>query len=198
MGFAQDIAGMFGGSDAGFGSGDPDSTSNSSWSTGSSNTTAAAGLGLAGLGLGIMGTMQGISAAKSSAQSGIAMAGLEQQVNDKRQQAMQVMARRQQMQVLRTNQQTQAQATAAATNQGAQFGSGLQGGLSGIRGQSASNLLGMDQQLDIGNQIFGLDAQISQQKMKQFQAQSDSAGAQGWTALGSSVLKSAASAAMFV
>lgn len=189
MGFSQEVASMFG-TGAGFGSGDPDSTSNSQ------NTTniqggVGAGAGLAGLGLEIFGAVSGSSAASSSAHSGMAIAGLEQQENAKRQQAMQIVARRQQLQVIRTNQMAQAQARAAATNQGAQFGSGLQGGLSGIEAQSASNLQGINQQLDIGNSIFGLDAKISQQKMAQYQSQSDQATASGIGAIGGALLKAA-------
>lgn len=191
MGFAQDIAGMFGGS-SGFGSGDPDSTSNSeNTSKGFSQAGIGAGFGLAGLALGAFGAAEGVKAAKASAESGKAIAGLEQKVNDQRQLAMQITARRQQMETVRKNQQAQSQARAAAANQGASFGSGLAGGLAGISGQSASNLSGTNQQLDIGNQIFGLDRSISQEKIKQYQAQSDQASASGISSFGGALLKAA-------
>lgn len=202
MGFAQDVAGMFGGTysgadniSAGQGGGsgfDSDGnalTGNSS--SGISQSGLAGGLGLLGLGLSAFGTASGVSAAQQSAQAGMNIAGLEQKVNDQRQLAMQITARRQQMQTIRTNQMAQAQATAAATNQGAQFGSGLQGGLAGVEGQSASNLQGINQQLQTGNNIFGLDNQISQQKIAQYQAQSQEATASGVSSFGGDLLKAA-------
>ncbi len=192
MGFAQDVAGMFGGN-SGFGSGDPDSTSDSSISFGgvSAQSGLSTGLGAAGLGLDIFGSIGASNAASKAAGISENITGLEGQVNAQRQLAMQVSARRQQMQIIRTNQQAKAQATAAATSQGAQFGSGLQGGLAQIAGQSGSNLLGEDQQLSIGNAIFGLDTQITQQKIAQTQAQSQGAADSGLASLGGTLLKAA-------
>lgn len=160
-------------------------------SGGVSQAGLSAGIGLAGLGISAYGAIKGAQDAEEAAQSGIQIANLERQQNAQRQLAMQITGRQQQLQQIRTNQLAQAQATAAATNQGAQFGSGLAGGKAGIQDQSAANLTGINQQLDIGNQIFGLDAQISDQKMAQYKAQSDAATDSGIGALGGMLLKAA-------
>jgi hypothetical protein len=151
----------------------------------------SAGLGLAGLGISLFGTEQGISAAKASAQASLNIAGLEQQVNAQKKLVMQISARRQGMETIRETQLKQSQATAAATNQGAQFGSGLQGGLAGLSGMGNYNLQGVNQGLQIGNTIFGLDDQISAQKIAEAKAKSDAATAAGTQSFGSMLEKAA-------
>jgi hypothetical protein len=54
-----------------------------------------------------------------------------------------------------------AQATSAAVAQGASEGSGLQGGLSQVTGQAASNIQGINQGQDLGNQMFAANSMIS-------------------------------------
>lgn len=164
---------------------------NDSSSGGVSQAGLGAGIGLVGLGISAFGAIKGSQDAQAAAQAQEQIAGLEKQQNAQRQLAMQITGRQQQMQQIRSNQLAQAQATAAATNQGAQFGSGLAGGKAGIQGQSEANLTGINQQLDIGNQIFGLDSQISDQKMAQYKAQSDAATDSGIGALGGMLLKAA-------
>jgi hypothetical protein len=53
----------------------------------------------------------------------------------------------------------------AATGAGAQFGSGLQGAYGQISGQSGVNLLGIRQNLELGRNIFDINAGISQQQI---------------------------------
>lgn len=158
---------------------------------GFSQSGLSAGIGLAGLAISGFGAMKGSQDSAAAAKAQEQIAGLEKQQNAQRQLAMQITGRQQQMQQIRSNQLAQAQATAAATNQGAQFGSGLAGGKASIQGQSEANLTGINQQLDIGNQIFGLDAQVSDQKMAQYKAQSDAATDSGIGALGGMLLKAA-------
>jgi hypothetical protein len=150
-----------------------------------------AGIGLAGLATSLFGAEQGASAAKASAQASMNIAGLEDKVNQQRKLAMQISARRQGIEAIRNTQQLQSQATAAATGQGAQYGSGLQGGLAGLSGMGNFNLQGINQNLEIGNTIFGLDTQISQQKIAEAQAKSQEASASGISSIGGAIMKAA-------
>jgi hypothetical protein len=120
--------------------------------------------------------------------------GLEKQVNQQRQQAMELSARRQQLEVFRNTQRARAQGLNAATNQGAQFGSGLQGGQAESASQGLFNAQGINQNLQIGQNIFGLDNQItginSQQSTLKARYQSQQAQDQAWQSLGGSLMQS--------
>jgi len=120
--------------------------------------------------------------------------GLEKQVNDQRRQAMELSARRQQLEIFRNTQRARAQGLNAAVNQGAQFGSGIQGGQAGTLNQGLFNALGVNQNLAIGRNIFGLDDQITGVNAKEStvksQMQADLAQDQAWQSLGGSLLQS--------
>lgn len=165
---------------------------------------ASAGLGLAslipgvgpfaaiaGLGLSALGAVGKASAAKKSAEASKQIAALEQQQEDVRRRAMEASARRQDLEILRTQQRMAALATNNAYTQGAGFGSGLQGGLGQIAGQTNFNLQGVQDQLSLGRENFGLSGQISQQKMNIASAGSQAATATGLSALGSTLVTSA-------
>lgn len=151
-----------------------------------------AGIGLLGLGTSLFGMSEQSEAAQHAAQIQGQIAGLEGQVNDQRETAMQLSSRRQNLETMRTAQKQSAVAIANATNQGAQFGSGLQGGLGQIRSQSLFNMEGVNQNQEIGTNIFGLNRQISADKVQLSQVQSDQATAQGISSLGGGIMQSAA------
>lgn len=88
----------------------------------------------------------------------------QQQIQSQNFNLMTLQSNRSSLEVLRRTQQARAQATAAATNQGAQFGSGLQGGLAQESDQGANNSLGIAQNLAIGKNIYGLNQAIDQQQ----------------------------------
>ena len=69
------------------------------------------------------------------------------------------------------------QALSSATNQGAQFGSGLQGGFAQIQGQNANNLLGINQGQELSTQMFSLNRDIASGQQK-------TSTGQGYTSLG--------------
>lgn len=146
--------------------------------------------GLAAVGLisSIFGGIQKTQAAEQSAEASKRIAGLETQQDAIRKQAMEVSARRQQMEVLRNQQRARSLALNNATSQGAQFGSGLQGGYGQVGGQSGVNALGINQALQSGEQMFGLNAQINQQKMNIADASSTAAMGAGLSSLGSGIL----------
>lgn len=193
MALADDIWGAFGGS-PGFGSGDPSNTSPTAATGGggaSSQGSIGAGLGLAGLGIDLLGSQQASKAAAASAQSSMQIAGLEEQQNQQRQLAMQISARRQQTETIRNAQRQRALSQTTAANQGASMGSGAAGAYAGIQGMAAYNLQGTNQNLQIGNTLFGLDAQISTQRIAMAQDQSSQASASGLSSLGGALMKSA-------
>lgn len=157
-------------------------------SSGVSAGTVAGGLGAAaGLGASIFGGLQQMDAARQESSISKNITGLEQQAEGQRMQSMELSARRQSMEVLRQNQRAQAMATNNATNQGAQFGSGLQGGLAQVADQSGVNLQGINQNLEIGRNMFAINAQISQQKIQMADAKSREATGGAIAGLGKSI-----------
>jgi cell division protein FtsL len=158
--------------------------------SGPSFSTSAGGLaGLGGLGFSLFGGLQQMDASKEEADISKNIAGYEQQINEKHRQAMELDANRQQMQTVRTAQVARATALQNATTQGAQQGSGLQGGYGGIAGQTGVNQLGISQNLQIGENLFDLNNQISQQKMRMADAKSKAAQGQGLASFGGDIMK---------
>ena len=117
--------------------------------------------------------------------------GLEKQVNDQRRQAMELSGRRQQLENFRNMQRARAQGIQAATNQGAQFGSGLQGGIADVENRGFFAAQGVNQNLAIGRNIFALDDQISDNKALQSRYKSDQATNSQWASLGGSIMSNA-------
>lgn len=93
--------------------------------------------------------------------------------------AMELTAHRSQLEVVRNNQRARAMATNNATSQGAQFGSGLSGGLGQIQGQSGTNLLGINQNLATGEQLSSINTRIDQYQGQVTQLQGQLSTAQG-------------------
>lgn len=88
----------------------------------------------------------------------------EQQIQAQQAQAMEIDARRQQLEVIRNQQRNRALALATGVGQagqGAISGSALQGAYGQASGQSGVNLLGIQQNLQIGRNIYGLNQTIS-------------------------------------
>jgi len=162
------------------------------------------GLGLAGLGLSLFGGAKQADISKQQAQLSAQVAGVsgqiagdELQVQAQKKQQMELEANRQQLQNFRNVQQARARSLASATTQGAEFGSGLEGGLASASDQGNVNALGINQNLEIGRNIFGIDTDISQKKIQIAGLQSQSAllggkaaTDQGITSLGGALLKS--------
>lgn len=144
-------------------------------------------LGAASIGMQIFGTMGASSGAKDKANAEKQIAADEMQQDQVRRSGMELDANRKSMEQLRNTQRMRAMATNNAVNQGAQFGSGLQGGLAGISGQSTTNQLGISQNLSLGEHMFDLNALISQQKMKISDANSKIATSQAISSLGKSL-----------
>lgn len=149
----------------------------------------SAGLGIVGLGMQIYGGMQASETAQKQAAEYQAIAADEKKINAQKQLQMQLENRRSQLENVRNAQRARSMATAAAVNQGANFGSGLAGGLGQIAGQESTNALGLNQGLTIGNTIFGINDDISAHKMNLASLGADMSEAQGWSSLGGSLIK---------
>jgi hypothetical protein len=150
-----------------------------------------AAIGIAGLAISAIGQQEQSKAQGQVYQADVHTAQLEQQVNEQRRQQMNLTYQRQSIENLRNVQKAQASGLAAATNQGAQFGSGLQGGRSQEAAQGAWTMESLSQNFQIGNQMFNLDNQINQQKILKAQAESSANKASGLMSLGGDITKGA-------
>lgn len=142
-----------------------------------------------GLGMSLFGGASAASDAKQAANIQSNIAGLEGGLEDQRHQAMELSAQRQSLEILRSNQRVRAQAQNTAVTQGAQFGSGIQGGEAQIQDQGLFNLAGVNQNLEIGEKMFGINQQITAQKQQLAQVQGQSATDQGIASLGGALIK---------
>lgn len=146
----------------------------------------SASLMAVGLGMQIFGGVSSASTQKQIAASSGRVAGLEQQADAQRKQQMELDANRKQLEVFRNSQRARALALNNATSSGSQFGSGLQGGYGQIAGASGTNLLGIGQNLEIGENLFGINSKISSEKMMQASLGGDLASSQAISGIGKS------------
>lgn len=171
------------------------------------------GIQAVGLGMKLFGAFSGASSSSQFADQTAQYAqqmnaqeqqkfGLEKQVNQQRQAAMELSARRQQLEIFRNNQRARAMGLNASVSQGAQYGSGMPGGLASIDAQSRINNQGVNQNLEIGRNIFGLNNSItdinatesgikSKYQTQQAQYQAQQTTDQAWQGFGGSLIGSA-------
>lgn len=163
----------------------------------------SAGLGLIGLGVSIFGSMQAADTAKEQARVAGQQAGVssdealqEQGINDAKQASMELSGRRQNLENLRNMQKARAQAVNSATQQGAQFGSGVEGGLAEITNTGLFNISGVNNALETGRTINQFNKNISADRMQmaslggqQATLQGDQAVNNSITSLGGAIMK---------
>lgn len=113
----------------------------------------------------------------------------ERLANQERRKAMELNSRRQQLQNVRNVQLQRSMAINSATAQGAQFGTGLQGGLGQITAQGIFNENGINQNTEIGRNLFDINDRTSMLKSQLSNQQSQMAMYQGIAGLGSSLMK---------
>lgn len=162
------------------------------------------GLGIAGLAMQVFGGLGAAGIAKQQANISSAVAGVggqiasdEQQINAQKQQQVQLEAQRESLQNFRNVQKAKALGLTSATAQGAQFGSGLAGGQASATDTGYTNALGINQNLGIANNVFALNADVSNKKIgiSELQSQSALLGGQaatdqGIASLGGALIKS--------
>ncbi len=158
-----------------------------------------AGLGLEGVGaaMGVAGAIGQYSAQQGIYQSGQNIAALEGQSNAIKFAQSKMQSRRAGLQEIRNAQVARSLSLSAATNQGASTGSGYKGAQGQISGQEFTNLLGISQNQQYGQQIYDVNQSISaqEQQISKYQGQaamwSGLTGAgSGASSLGSSFVKS--------
>lgn len=147
------------------------------------------GLGVVGFGMQIFGGLSAAEHSREQAEISQKISAEERKVNEQKRLQMQLSARRQQTEIFRNMQRARAQGQNAATQQGASLGSGLQGGLAQVAAQSFFNAQGINQNLEIGENIFSLNNNISGLRAQSSQVQSDAATDQGIASLGGSIVK---------
>lgn len=86
---------------------------------------------------------------------------LQKQEQAERRKAMDLDARRRRREAIRQGISARALALATTTAQGGQFGSALPGAYGGIEGRVGTNVQGVNQNQEIGGNIFTLKGQIS-------------------------------------
>lgn len=145
----------------------------------------------AGLGMQAFGGLTTNSATREANEAQQRNIQLEQQVEGQRRQMMNLDFQRKSMENLRNAQRARSISLTNATSQGAGFGSGLQGGYGQIAGQSGTNQVGLNQNFQIGQNVFDLNAQISQNKITMANAQMNAQTGQGISSFGSSLVNSA-------
>lgn len=156
----------------------------------------APGLGIIGAGLSLFGGIERANASREAASQQaygqVQLLGIEGKQEQLRSSAMEIGARRQQMEVFRNQQRARALALNNATSEGAQFGSGLQGGYGQISGQTGVNSLGISSALQTGEQMFGLNAGLTAQRtslaMQGASAASSAAEGAGFQTLGGAMV----------
>lgn len=120
-----------------------------------------------------------IAAAQASAQAAVDSSAIniqtyqyQQQIEGQHKQAMELDARRNQLEEIRKLQRARATSLQVATATGQQRGSGLQGAYGQAQGQHGVNMLGIQQNLGFGENIFALNSQVSQQNVAMEQLRS--------------------------
>ena len=108
-----------------------------------------------------IGAYEKYEGAQAQTETQKAMVDVEQQQNVLRHQATHMQAQRMQMENLRNAQRARSLALAGAVTSGAQFGSGLSGGFGQISGAANTNALGINQNLQLSDQMFSLDTKLS-------------------------------------
>lgn len=148
-----------------------------------------AAVGAIGLGVSLFGSMGQADVAKKEAGVSAQIAGEEEQQNNVRQQAMMISAQRSQLQIVRNAQRARAMSIQTSTTQGASYGSGAAGGQAETTNEGYYGLQGVNNQVDFGKQMFGIDAQISQNKIQLAQLGGQSATDQGIASIGGAIMK---------
>lgn len=144
-----------------------------------------------GVGVSAYGTVAQMGAAKDQAAAQQRQVEGEMRAEEIRRRAMELEARRRQIEIVRTQQRARSMALATSTAQNASLGSGLQGGYGQISGQSGWNSLGVSQNLGFGQQLFGINQDISQARIGMAQAGSQAAFGAGLSSLGGSLVTNA-------
>lgn len=150
-----------------------------------------AGIGLAGVGLSLFGSMAQANIAHQEAQVSGQIVQTDMDVNQQKYTQELLNTQRMQLENIRNAQKARSMALTSSVSQGAQFGSALPGAYGQISGQSNTNFLNTSENQQIGTSVFGLDQHADQLKIQLASLGGDMANAQGISAIGAGISKSA-------
>lgn len=137
-----------------------------------------------GVGSAIFGVGSSVIGASNQADAQQQMLGIQAKQQKQRQDLFEIEQQRKRIESLRQGQVAASTARANAVGQGAQFGSGLLGGIGEIQGETNYNILGINQNTMVGENLFGLDQQLTDAKINSAQATSMQQMGQSMTSFG--------------
>lgn len=150
-----------------------------------------AGLSLVGAGISLFGGISQAEDAQKLTELSQQKIQQEGQIENQKHNAMRLSARRQQLEIMRNTQRARSMGLQASVNQGAQFGSGAAGGQAQEQAMGFYNLKGVNQNLEIGENIFGINKNISRINSQMTSIQGDMSTSAGISAIGGGISKSA-------
>lgn len=145
-----------------------------------------------GIGIGLVGMSEQKKASEQAASAQQDQIQQEQAIEAQKQKQMDLEYQREQKQALRNSIRARAVSLATATHQGAQFGSVLQGAYGQISGEYNTQTLANSQNYQIGQNIFGLNSNISNDKIAYSQAMAQYQQGAALTSLGGMFVQNAA------
>jgi len=145
-------------------------------------------LAVVGVGFSAFGASKQIEASKEMKNQQQEIVRQEQAAEAERKKQMELDARRKQMEIIRQQQRARSMALATATAQGAAQGSGLMGGYGQIGGVTGTNLLGVQQNLEIGRNLFGINQNIGNARINYAGAQAQYGMGSGISSLGGAII----------
>jgi hypothetical protein len=144
---------------------------------------------LGGIGMSLFGTSKEAQAKKEEAELSTKEAQLEMQINEQRKQLATDIYNRQTTENFRTAQLAAHRSRATAVGQGAQYSSGARAGEEQQAAGAAWNQLGLMQNYQIGQNIFGMTSDIDQLKVQMAQLGTQAATGAGYAAIGSGLMQ---------
>jgi len=141
-----------------------------------------------GIGMSVVGGVTSMFGASDKADAQQQVLQLQMQQEAERKKAMELNARRESLEAIRKGQTARALALTNATNQGAGGGSGIQGGYGQIAGATGTRLAGINQNLDIGRNMFNLNQAITGQQMQIADAESMMGFGAGLSSMGGALV----------
>lgn len=143
-----------------------------------------------GIGTALAGTATSMIGASEQGDAQQQMLAIQAKEQQQRQNLFEIEQQRKRVEDLRNAQTATSTARSRAVNQGAQFGSGLLGGMAQVKGESNYNLLGIQQNTQIGENLFDLDQQLTEAKIASAQASTLQQIGGSLTSFGGSVINS--------
>lgn len=142
--------------------------------------------GLALSSVGVVTQVAGAVMANQAQEKGIEA---QQRAEATREHATELDAQRKRREMIRQGIVARSQALAQGSAQGAQFGSALAGAEAGITGQTNYNVLGVNENLGIGHQLFESNRDVLRAKKEEAQAGTIGAIGGGLSSLGGGLMK---------